>query len=280
MTDDNQNPNSQNLTPAQPVAPRRKLPANPRMAQPMRPPAAAAPEPPMPVAKAQPAAPAEQMALDAQPIPQEPAAPAIEQVAEPAPVAEAAEPAPVAAAPVATPSTPSASVASAESAAPEPELNFPKTMRDTLRKVDDSFAAFRAAAARFPSERMDERIGPDGWTHKQMLEHVAAWQDLTADRVVKMINTGASVPLDRDTDNFNAAVARQAVGKTSGEVLKDIDATFNRLRRQLARVTDAQLSNDDWWLAWVIGGNTYGHYEEHWADIYTPELPANSRQRR
>ena len=64
MTDDNQNPNSQNLTPAQPVAPRRKLPANPRMAQPMRPPAAAAPEPPVPVAKAPPPAPAEQMALD------------------------------------------------------------------------------------------------------------------------------------------------------------------------------------------------------------------------
>ena len=67
--------------------------------------------------------------------------------------------------------------------------------------------------------------------------------------------------------HFNAAVARQAVGKTSGEVLKDLDATFNRLRRQLARMTDAQLENNDWCAAWVIGGNTYGHYAEHWADI-------------
>ncbi len=120
----------------------------------------------------------------------------------------------------------------------------------------------------------------DGWTVKQMLEHIAAWHDLTADRLIKMINTGAPAPLDRDTDAFNAAVARRAIGKTSGEVLKDMDATFNRLRRQMARLTDAQLEAADWWAAWVIGGNTYGHYDEHWAEIYTPELPVGGRNRR
>jgi hypothetical protein len=298
MTDDNQTPNpNQNLTPAKPVAPRRKLPANPRMAQPVRPPMPEAPTPPpAPVPE-----PIEQMALEEERIEQQlvAVAPDVEQVVEVAPVAEAFSPVqpvlerdePVAAVPevalaVAPAVVAPALVAPTPEAAPPapvpaaPEIDFPKTMRDTLRKMDDSFGAFRAAAVRFPSERMDQRIGPDGWTYKQMLEHVAAWHDLTADRVIKMINTGESVPLDRDTDNFNAAVARQAVGKTSGEVLKDIDATFNRLRRQLARVTDAQLSNDDWWLAWVIGGNTYGHYEEHWADIYTPDLPFNGRARR
>jgi hypothetical protein len=128
---------------------------------------------------------------------------------------------------------------------------------------------------------MDERIAEDSWTRKQMLEHVAAWHDLTAERMIKFINTGAPNQLDRDTDQFNASVARQAIGKTAGEVLKDIDATFNRLRRQLARMSDAQLATDDWWAAWVIGGNTYGHYEEHWADIYIPEpAPGGARSRR
>lgn len=170
--------------------------------------------------------------------------------------------------------------APAKAAAPaQPQFDFPRTMHETLARVDAAWSSFRAAAGRFPAERMDERLG-DGWTVKQMLAHVAAWHDLTADRVVKMINTGESVPLERDTDAFNAAIARQAVGKTSGEVLKDMDATFNRLRRQLARVSDAQLANDDWWLAYVVGGNTYGHYDEHWADVHTPDLPANARQRR
>ena len=30
----------------------------------------------------------------------------------------------------------------------------------------------------------------------------------------------------------------------------------------------------------VIGGNTYGHYEEHWAEIYTPEASSGARSRR
>lgn len=175
-----------------------------------------------------------------------------------------AEPAPKA---IPTPS------ASNESAAEAQNMDFPRNVRDTLQRVDQSWAAFRAAALRIPLRQLDDRIGDDGWSRKQMLAHVAAWHDLTADRLVKLVNFGELAPLDRDTDQFNAAVARQAVGKTSGEVLKDLDATFNRLRRQVARMTDAQLEDNDWFAAWVIGGNTYGHYEEHWADISTSEQP-------
>ena len=44
--------------------------------------------------------------------------------------------------------------------------------------------------------------------------------------------------------------------------------TFNRLRRQLARLTDQQLVANDGWAAHVIAGDTYEHYEEHWPDVY------------
>jgi hypothetical protein len=161
--------------------------------------------------------------------------------------------------------------ASNESTAAAENIDFPRTVRETLQRIDQSWAAFRAAALRIPLRGLDERIGVDGWTRKQMLAHVAAWHDLTADRIVKLVNFGELEPLDRDTDHFNAAVARQAVGKTSGEVLKDLDATFNRMRRQVARMTDAQLESNDWFAAWVIGGNTYGHYAEHWADVTPSE---------
>ena len=161
--------------------------------------------------------------------------------------------------------------ASNESTAAAGNLDFPRTVRETLQRVDQSWAAFRAAALHIPLQRLEEHIDDDSWTRKQMLAHVAAWHDLTADRLVKLINFGELAPLDRDTDQFNAAVARQAVGKTSGEILKDLDATFNRLRRLVARLTDAQLESNDWFAAWVIGGNTYGHYAEHWADIPTSE---------
>ncbi len=319
MTDEDQN-----LTPARPVAPRHRLPANPQMAQPIRPtdPERERPSDPLreiPTANIEkPAVPVE---VDARvevapqvaepvdekeegqlvPVPMvrvesvavapEPLAAAAETptpiaapqppVASPPPPAVAPAP-PVAAPPptIEQPSSPPPVAQPAAVASEQVELTFPRTMRDTLRRVDAAWAGFRGAAGRFPSERMDERLSEDGWTRKQMLEHVAAWHDLTADRLVKLITTGTTPPLDRDTDRFNAAVARQAIGKTSGEVVKDMDATFNRLRRQMSRLTDAQLEVNEWWAAYVIGGNTYGHYEEHWADIYTPELPAGGRDRR
>ena len=49
--------------------------------------------------------------------------------------------------------------------------------------------------------------------------------------------------------------------------------TFNRLRRQLGRLTDQQLVADDGWAAAIIAGNTYDHYDEHAADVYQPPPP-------
>ena len=66
----------------------------------------------------------------------------------------------------------------------------------------------------------------------------------------------------------------------AGEIIKDMDGTFTRLRRQMARLTDAQLAEDDWYAAFVIGGNTYGHYEEHWADIHARDARSGARPRR
>jgi hypothetical protein len=160
---------------------------------------------------------------------------------------------------------------------PDPDL--PRTVRETLLRVDDAWRSFQAAAARFPAERMDERLTEHGWTVKQMLAHIAAWHDVTADRMIKFINTGQTPEFDQDVDVLNAMVARRAVGKTAGEILNDTDATFNRLRRQMQRLTDPQLNANDAWAAWVIRGNTYGHYDEHRSDIQTPAAMSGNRRR-
>jgi hypothetical protein len=234
MSDD-----AQNLKEARPVGPRRRLPANRQMAQPAQDDRVEA-EPAPDVSPAKEVAPRRsapvQMIVDD--VIEEPVAPAVEPAEAPA-----------------------------AGPADRPDFDFPKSINETLRLVDQAWAAFRAAVERFPSERMDERLTEKGWTRKQMLAHVAAWHDLTADRLVALVNTGHVAPFDQDTDAFNAAVARRAVGKTLGEILKDMDGTVTRLRRQMARLTDAQLAEDDWFAAFVIGGNTYGHYDEHRADL-------------
>lgn len=162
----------------------------------------------------------------------------------------------------------------------EPRAQSTATIKELLRRVEGEWANFKAMAARFPWERMDEHLSEDSWTRKQMLAHVAAWHDLTADRLVKFFLTGQPVVLDRETDAINASVARQAIGKTAGEVMKDMEMTFNRLHRQMQRLSDAQLRANDGWAAWVIGANTFEHYAEHVADLYMPEPAPGSSSRR
>jgi hypothetical protein len=173
-------------------------------------------------------------------------------------------PAPVAA--------PAPALAPASAAADGP----PVTIRALAARVDAAWAVFRSAAFRLPAEYMNDHLTEDGWTRKQMLAHIAAWHDMTADRIVKLALTGRPSTIDHDTDAINAVAARVAIGKTAGEVLKDVEATFNRLRRQMLRLSDAQLRIADDWAAQIIAGNTYEHYAEHIADLTPPpSLPAS-----
>lgn len=154
-----------------------------------------------------------------------------------------------------------------------------QTVREAVRAMEAGWIAFRDAAGRFPGERMDEHLTEDGWTRKQMLAHISAWHDLTTDRLGKFTISGKPVALDGDEDAINARVARQAIGKTAGEVLKDMEATFNKLRRRMLGMTDQQLAAHDAWAASIVAGNTYDHYAEHMADVYMPE-PTDGKGRR
>jgi hypothetical protein len=113
-----------------------------------------------------------------------------------------------------------------------------------------------------------------------MLAHITAWHDLTNERLVHLLTTGEPGELRQETDTINARVARQAVGRTAGEVLKDMELSFNKLRRQVGRLSDDQLTAHDGWAAWVIGANTYGHYAEHADDVYAPPASAGRGARR
>jgi hypothetical protein len=186
---------------------------------------------------------------------------------------------------------PPVAAASAPEPAPEPpppELvapappppPYPQTMKEIDARVDGAWLQFLASASAFPSERMDEHLSEGGWTRKQMLAHISAWHDAAHDQLGDMIMTGKPSERTFDEDPFNARVARQAIGRTAGEILKEMEMTFNRLRRQLGRLTDQQLVANDGWAASVIAGNTYEHYQQHAADVYQPPPPDNKSGRR
>lgn len=141
------------------------------------------------------------------------------------------------------------------------------TVKEVLARLDAGWSIFSAAVHAMPAERLEQRLGEDAWTRKQMLAHVAMWHDLTIDRLAAQVERGQPPEIDEDEDAVNARAARGAVGRTTGEVILALDESFRRLRREIARATNEQLAANDSWAASVIAANTWRHYDEHLADL-------------
>ena len=120
------------------------------------------------------------------------------------------------------------------------------------------------------------KVGADGWTVKDHLAHVAAWEhSLLAllegrDRAGAM---GLNEPLE-EIDSINEAIRKLHAGDTGDEALGYFRDSHAQLMAAIAKLDDADLekpyshyqpSEPDEKrpvVGWVAG-NTYEHYAEH-----------------
>ena len=148
----------------------------------------------------------------------------------------------------------------------------PGTSKELLARVDDAWRPFREAVRGVGRARMNEPTG-SGWTFRDLLAHLAGWHDLTARRLRRFRTTGAfsgpgdeaglGIPAFADADAFNARLvsSHRLVGAEA--LVDELDTTFRAVRSELTQLTDDQVRANDGWVSSVVGGNTYGHYEEH-----------------
>jgi hypothetical protein len=136
-------------------------------------------------------------------------------------------------------------------------------LRRTLARMDEAWATFSGAARSLRVEELSARIGDGGWTRKQMLAHITAWHEITAQRLLRVGESGEPSEPPEHEDVVNARAARGADGRSTGEVALSIEDSFVRLRREVAKLNDEQLAANDGWAVAVIAGNTFDHYAEH-----------------
>jgi hypothetical protein len=145
------------------------------------------------------------------------------------------------------------------------------TSAELLRQVDEGWRRFREAVRHVGRAKMDGPTGA-GWTHHDLVAHIAGWHDLTVRRMRRYRTEGrfpeynegiGGIPPFADADEFNARLvsSHRLVG---AEALTDeLDTTFRSLRAQIVQLTDAEIHANEGRIISVIRGNTYGHYEEH-----------------
>ena len=141
------------------------------------------------------------------------------------------------------------------------------TTRDLLAQMDDAWSSFSHAVHALPTELLEQKLGEDQWSRKQMLAHIATWHDLTTERLAAFLDSGMPSTVDEDEDVINARAGRAAEGRTTGEILLALDESYRHLRREVARLSNEQLAAHESWAPRVIAENTFAHYGNHTADL-------------
>ncbi len=151
-----------------------------------------------------------------------------------------------------------------------------RSSADLFGVVQTPWNQFRLAIGAIGLPGLEEKTST-GWTYKDLVAHAAAWEDRTAARLRTFRESGAQeLPGVDDTDEFNAAVVERTRGRDARDVVDELDAAHARILEEIENLSPEQIhANDDRVIA-VVAGNTYGHYAEHFDEVFAavPKRPA------
>jgi hypothetical protein len=134
---------------------------------------------------------------------------------------------------------------------------------DLLAKIEHVYVASRAVLDALPSERWDETV-PAGWTLKEMVGHLAYWED-TVPTFVESIRAGAARESSGSVDEQNARVAAAVRSLARDDVLEQLESAHRRVVDLVRSLNEDELA--DGRILEKLAGDTYEHYPEHFADL-------------
>ena len=151
-----------------------------------------------------------------------------------------------------------------------------RTSEDLVQRIDVGWRPFRDRVRGLGRARIDERTAAE-WTFRDLIAHVAAWEQLTARRLAIFRETGEQKgPAEvEDVDVFNKRVveAHRLVGAEA--LIDELDTAHRALVREVAALSNDQVSRDVRdtpsgpvsWVVAIVAGSSYEHYDEHAAEL-------------
>jgi hypothetical protein len=109
---------------------------------------------------------------------------------------------------------------------------------------------------------------PDGWTLKDVIAHIAAWQRYSADRL-SALGRGEHDPGPPATeDDFNAGAREASLRRSWAEVRDEAERAHEAFVATIEALPQDALTRDDGLGAFVVAVNGVEHYEEHMPDVF------------
>lgn len=159
------------------------------------------------------------------------------------------------------------------------EANSGLSKQGVLDRMTSASAEMRTELDRLSAEEI-AAPGPDGgWSVRDHLAHLAAWQD-SISSLIRGGTRWAGLGVDRATyeeqseDEVNEAIRRQHAGEDVAGTREYLEAAEGRMREAVGGLSDADLSRPsgsfsaeggggDGAIVESIAGNTWEHYREH-----------------
>lgn len=126
------------------------------------------------------------------------------------------------------------------------ESPAPATKADLERCLDDAWNRLWQRIDTFDPGQLDGPADPAGWTAKDHLGHLATWERsmtflLRGRPRHEGLGVAEELYLTGDDDAINAAIQARTKDRSLEDVLVDLRATHQRLRSQVAAMTDEEL---------------------------------------
>ena len=145
-------------------------------------------------------------------------------------------------------------------------------------RVEAAWAEFRTAVSALSPEEFEQRT-PSGWTVKEMVAHVAFWEETVAPFIEGMLRDrgwpaiedwygGAGLDAAQEwpeADVHNAREAAWARGRSVAEVLQRLDRAHIALLKAVDGLTTDELADQR--FVQHVSAETFGHYPEHLEEL-------------
>lgn len=131
-------------------------------------------------------------------------------------------------------------------------------MSEALRKIEASWRALNDTIDSVSPERLKQPGASGHWSVRDVLAHIAVWDDIQVDKIELMKN-GASLP---EWEGFQAINDREhaaRAGWSLEQARSEMHAAHERMLAALATVPDIDPEE--------VKDDTWGHYDEHAAWI-------------
>ena len=137
----------------------------------------------------------------------------------------------------------------------------------TLEAVNGNWRMLREVLDLVPAGRVDEAGVVGSWSVKDLVGHVATWDDEASGALSRYLDDGDATALTTwpDVDDFNAREAERKRDTELSDLLRELKKSHRRLLEVLDRLSDADVGRGD--VSGRIRSDTYYHYADHASQI-------------